>query len=65
MWREALTFVGQPTLLSGRPRDTQEIEDGQRTRWRDDLDSFGKTLTLCSVKRGPGEVNGEGLCPTG
>ena len=29
MWREALTFVGQPTLLSGRPRDTQEIEDGK------------------------------------
>ena len=42
------------TRKQGRPR----------TRWRDDLDSFGKTLTLCSVKQGPVEVNGEGLCPT-
>ena len=49
MWREALTFVGQPTLLSGRPRDTQEIEDGQRTRWRDDLDSKETTTATATA----------------
>ena len=49
MWREALTFVGQPTLLSGRPRDTQEIEDGQRTIWRDDLDSKETTTATATA----------------
>ena len=33
-------------------------------RWRDDLDSFGKTPTLCGTKHGPVEANGEGLRPT-
>ena len=43
------------TRKQGRPR----------MRRRDNLDSFGKTLAKCSAKRGPVEVNGEGLCPTG
>ena len=34
-------------------------------RQRDDLDSFDKTPALCRAKRGPVEVNGEGLCPKG